>query len=260
MNVFDLSFGKDSMATLIIASERGIPIDRVMYCDIRFNEEISGEHPLMANWIPAAEKRIKELFGVTVEHAYSGVSFYEQFYKVKQNGNHVGDLYGFPYVNGAWCNDRLKLRAIKGYEAQFRNNEITTFVGIAYDEPVRWERMQKKQTDKRKYRSLLYEQKLTERDAFEICRRYDLLSPMYTSGDGIYRGGCWFCPKQCLADLYSLWKNYPELYKKLLRMEPDSHNTFKSNDSLQQLTKRFEKGYIPKRRKRMREAPDDAEN
>ena len=178
------------------------------------------------------------------------MGFEEQFYKVKQKGNHVGGIYGFPYVVSAWCNSMLKLRAIKGYEAQFRNNEITTFVGIAYDEPVRWERMQKKQTDKRKYRSLLYEQKLTEQDAFEICRRYDLLSPMYTSGDEIYRGGCWFCPKQCLADLYSLWKNYPELYEKLLRMELDSNNTFKPNESLQHLTKRFENGYIPKRRKK----------
>lgn len=250
MNIFNLSFGKDSMATLLLAIEQGIPIDHVMYCDIRFSDEISGEHPLMAKWIPTAEKRLKKLFGVTVDHTYSGASFEEQFYKVKQNGNHVGDLYGFPYVIGAWCNDRLKLRAIKGYEAQFRNNEITMFVGIAYDEPVRWERMQKKQTDKRKYRSLLYEQKLTENDAFEICRRYDLLSPMYTSGDEIYRGGCWFCPKQCLSDLYSLYKNYPNYFAKLLQMEPFSHNTFKPNCTLEDLKNRFENGYIPKRRKK----------
>lgn len=44
MNIFNLSFGKDSMATLILAAEQGIPIDRVMYCDIRFSPEISGEH------------------------------------------------------------------------------------------------------------------------------------------------------------------------------------------------------------------------
>ena len=251
MNVFNLSFGKDSMATLILAVEQGIPIDRVMYCDRRFNEEISGEHPIMAEWIPTAEKRLKELFGVTVDHAYSGVSFYEQFYKVKQKGNHVGDLYGFPYVIGAWCNDRLKLQAIKKYEAQFRNEEITTFVGIAYDEPVRWERMLKKETDKRKYRSLLVEQKLTEQDAFEICKKYDLLSPMYTSGDEIYRGGCWFCVKQCLADLYSLWKNYREYFDILAEIEQVSVNTFRAEGiTLKSLAEKFSAGYIPKRRKK----------
>lgn len=251
MNVFNLSCGKDSMATLILAAEQGIPIDRVMYCDIRFNNEISGEHPLMAKWIPTAEKRLKKLFGVTVDHAYSGVSFEEQFYKVKQKGNHVGDRYGFPFVGGAWCNSRLKLGAISKYQAQFGKDEVTHFVGIAYDEPIRWERMKKKETEKCKYRSLLVEQKLTEQDAFQICKRYDLLSPMYTSGDGIFRGGCWFCVKQCPADLYSLWKAYPDLWKRLCDMEPDSHNTFKPNGvTLESLAERFANGYIPKRRKK----------
>lgn len=251
MNIFNLSFGKDSMATLILAYEHGIPIDRVMYCDIRFSPELSGEHPLMAAWIPTAEQRIKELFGVTVDHAYSGVSFYEQFYKVRQKGNRIGALYGFPYVIGAWCNDRLKLRAIKKYEKQFRNNEITTFVGIAYDEPVRWKRMKENQTNKHKYRSLLYEQKITEQEAFEICRRYDLISPIYTSGDGIYRGGCWFCVKQCLADLYSLWKDYREYFDILAEMEQVSVNTFRAEGiTLKEIAEKFSAGYIPTRRKK----------
>ena len=109
--------------------------------------------------------------------------------------------------------------------------------------------MLKKQTALHKYRSLLVEQKLTEQDAFEICKRYDLLSPMY-SVDGIYRGGCWFCPKQCLADLYSLWKTYPDLWQRLCEMEPDSHNTFKPNETLAHLTARFEGGYVPVRKKK----------
>lgn len=248
MNIFNLSFGKDSMATLILATEQGIPIDRVMYCEIKFNDEISGEHPLMAEWIPTAEKRLKELFGITVDHAYSGVSFEEQFYKTYKRGVHKGKIYGYPLVPNSWCNTLLKVCAINRYMRDF--GDSTTFVGIAYDEPVRWERMLKKQTDKRKYRSLLVEQKLTEQDAFEICKRYDLLSPMYNV-DGIYRGGCWFCPKQCLADLYSLYKNYPELYGRLLAMEPDSFNTFKPNGvTLAGLAQRFENGYVPKRRKK----------
>ena len=249
MNVFNLSFGKDSMATLILAAEQGIPIDRVMYCDIRFSPEMSGEHPIMAEWIPKAEERLKELFGITVDHVYSGVSFVEQFYKTIQKGKMKGFNYGFPYIIAPWCNDRLKMKAVQKYNSQFKE-QVTSFCGIAYDEPIRWERMLKKETDKRKYRSLLVEQKLTEQDAFEICKRYDLLSPMY-SVDGIYRGGCWFCPKQCLADLYSLWKAYPDLWQRLCDMEPDSHNTFKPNGvTLASLSERFAEGYIPKRRKK----------
>ena len=246
MNIFSLSFGKDSMATLILAAEQGIPIDRVLYVDIKFNDEISGEHPIMAEWIPTAEKRLKELFGISVDHAYSGVNFYEQFHVKTAKGKHAGTIYGFPHTAGAWCNSRLKVRAISEYLSPFR--EVTQFVGIAADEPIRWERMEAKQTEKKKYRSLLVEQNLTEQDAMAICKKYDLLSPMY-GVDSIFRGGCWFCPKQCMADLWSLWKNYPDLYNRLLEMEPYSHNTFKPRGvTLALLAERFKNGYIPKRK------------
>ena len=162
------------MATLILAAELGIPIDRVMYCDIRFSSEISGEHPIMAEWIPTAEKRLKELFGITVDHA-GGVSFYEQFYtrKTKKGTKRIGEIYGFPYVISAWCNRVLKTDVIRAYLKQFgKECEITQFIGIAYDEPMRWERMKAKESRLRKYRSLLVEQKLIEQDAMGICRKF----------------------------------------------------------------------------------------
>lgn len=250
MNIFNLSFGKDSMATLLLAIEQGIQIDHVMYCDIRFSDEISGEHPLMAAWMPEAERILKERFGITVEHAFSR-SYITQFFTEKQRGNHIGTIYGFPHLIGAWCNQRLKIDAISKYLRKFNNQYILQFVGIAYDEPIRWERMVKKETELLKYRSLLFEQKMTEQDAFHICERYGLLSPIYKSDDGIYRGGCWFCPKQCNADLYSLWKNYPEYYQKLIDLEPYSpHNKFKPDGNTSDYAKRFENGYIPQRRKK----------
>lgn len=251
MNIFNLSFGKDSMATLLLAVEQGIQIDRVMYCDIRFSDEISGEHPLMAEWIPEAERILKERFGITVEHVFS-ITYFEQFFKVKQKGSHIGDVYGFPHIIGAWCNSRLKIAAINKYFAQFGNNNITQFVGIAYDEPKRWKRLKSKETKNCKYRSLLFEHKFTEFDAFIMCAKYGLLSPIYQTNDEIYRGGCWFCPKQCNADLYSLWKNYPEYFQKLVDLEPYSpHCKFKPDYNPSDYAKLFENGYVPKRRKKL---------
>lgn len=249
MNVFNLSFGKDSMATLILAAEQGIPIDRVMYCEIKFNDEISGEHPLMAEWIPTAEKRLKELFGVTVDHAYCGYTFCDEFYRKMKKGKFIGIIRGFPMVQGAWCNS-MKVIASRKYYKQF-NEPVTEVMGIAYDEMKRWERALQRQTKNRIARSLLVEQKLTEEDAFEICKKYDLLSPIYTSSDGIYRGGCWFCPKQCMADLRALWENYPQLYNKLVEMEKDTVTTFRPDKvTLKTMSERFEKGYTPQRRKK----------
>ncbi len=250
MNIFNLSFGKDSMATLILAAEQGIPINRVMYCEIKFNDEISGEHPLMAAWIPEAERILKERFGITVEHASNG-TYLQHFFTKKQKGKYVGSFMSFPLVIGAWCNSRLKIGAISKYLSQFKKQTITQFVGIAHDEPRRWEGMQKKQTIYRKYRSLLVEQELTEQDAFHICEKYNLLSPIYTCGDGMYRGGCWFCPKQCNADLYSLWKNYPDYFQKLVELEPYSpRNKFKPDGNPSDYAKRFESGYVPVRKKK----------
>lgn len=253
MNIFSLSFGKDSMATLILAAEQGISIDRVMYVEVKFNDEISGEHPIMAEWIPTAEKRLKELFGVTVDHAYSGIGYEAQFWTKKQKGSHVGDTYSFPYAIGGWCNDRLKMKAIDRYNAKYKKQKPVQFLGIAADEPNRWARkVEEMKSGKVLYRSLLVEQGLTENDAMEICKKYNLLSPLYNYKD-TYRGGCWFCPKQCMADLYCLWEDYPDLYGRLLKMEPLSNTTFKPRGvTLAGLAERFESGYIPKRKKKAR--------
>ena len=153
---------------------------------------MSGEHPIMAAWIPTAVKRLHELFGITVEHAYSGISFSEQFYtKKKRIGTkHYGEIYGFPYLISAWCNRVLKTDAIAHYLHQFGKQPITQFVGIAYDEPKRWLRMNSKETELRKYRSLLVEQKLTEQDTFRFAkitdysRRYMILTEFTAAAAG----------------------------------------------------------------------------
>lgn len=190
MNIFSLSFGKDSMATLILAAEQGIPIDRVMYVEVKFNDEISGEHPIMAEWIPTAEKRLKELFGVTVEHLYYGKTFQQMFFQPLSKGKYVGSLKGFPLTRGAWCN-HLKTDTTRRVYSDLKKRKIecVSFLGIAADEPNRWARkVDEMKSGKVLYRSLLVEQGLTENDAIEICKKYDLLSPLYNYED-TYRGG-----------------------------------------------------------------------
>lgn len=137
--VASLSFGKDSMAMLIKIKELGLPLDEVIYVDIMFDDDTSGETPEMASFITKAEKILKEKFNVEVTHL-RGVTFKEQFYKIKQRGKHIGDNYGFPYTIGAWCNDRLKMQPIKEYMRK-QKDQIIQYVGIAYDEPERYERL-----------------------------------------------------------------------------------------------------------------------
>ena len=227
--VASLSFGKDSMAMLIKIKELGLPLDEVIYVDIMFDDDTSGETPEMASFITKAEKILKEKFNIEVTHL-RGVTFKEQFYKVKQRGKHVGDNYGFPYTIGAWCNDRLKMQPIKEYMRR-QTDEVIQYVGIAYDEPERYERL-----NHETHIAPLYDLKITEKEAMEICEKYDLLSPIYKTS---FRGGCWFCPKQRLSQLKWLYQEHNDLWNTLRDMEKDSFNTFKPNTTLKDLEERF---------------------
>jgi 3'-phosphoadenosine 5'-phosphosulfate sulfotransferase (PAPS reductase)/FAD synthetase len=227
--VASVSFGKDSLAMLIKIKELGLPLDEVIYVDIMFDNNISGETPEMASFITKAEKILKEKFNIEVTHL-KGITFKEQFYKLKQRGNHIGDNYGFPYTIGAWCNDRLKMQPIKEYLRR-QKKQVIQYVGIAYDEPKRYERL-----NHQTHIAPLYDLKITEKEAMEICKKYDLVSPIYKTS---FRGGCWFCPKQRLSQLKWLYKEHNDLWNILKDMEKDSFNTFKPNTTLKDLEERF---------------------
>lgn len=46
--IASLSFGKDSLAQIILIKRLGLPLDDVIYCDIRYTRDVSGEMPEMA--------------------------------------------------------------------------------------------------------------------------------------------------------------------------------------------------------------------
>lgn len=249
--ILSLSFGKDSMALLIEVLKRNLPLDYVIFCDIKFNGEISGEHPLMAEWIPKAEQKLKDSFGIDVIHLTAQKNFTEQFYTVKQKGNHIGDRYGFPYTIGAWCNGRLKLDPIRKFiqEKIKEFGAVTEYIGIASDEPKRLTRYKELETENHKYITLA-DLGIDELQAMDICKEHDLLSPKYQNS---FRGGCWFCPKQSHWDLYQLWLNYRDYFNILEEMEKDSFNSFKPNLTLKQIRRRFELAKVPKKREKAKQ-------
>ena len=61
-HVASCSFGKDSLATILLALEHGEPLDEAVYCEVMFDKEISGEVPehrdfIYTTAIPALERR-----------------------------------------------------------------------------------------------------------------------------------------------------------------------------------------------------------
>lgn len=237
-HIASLSFGKDSLAQIIKIKELGLPLDEVVCCRIWFDDKTPGEHPLQVAFIEKATKILKERFDIDVTFIRADVTFVEQFFTKFQKGNHIGNCYGFPYTLGAWCVSRLKQAALDKYATQ--NKGAMWYIGIAHDE-------QERITNEPNKRYILNELKITEEDCFDICKPYDLISPKYDKG---FRDGCWFCPKQNHASLYDLWKDYPELFEELKKLQPHSFNTFKIEGSIFDFEQRFINGYIPKRKLR----------
>ena len=75
-------------------------------------------------------------------------------------------------------------------------------------------------------------------DYVQICKKYDLVSPIYKTS---FRGGCWFCIKQSIKQLRGLYKEHKDLWNILKEMEKDSHNTFRPDYTIEQLEERFKK-------------------
>ena len=98
------SGGKDSVATILLAAEKNEPLDEVIYSEVMFDQEISGEVPEHRDFIHQKLKRFVE--------------------------NELG------------CKFTV-LRSDKTYDDVFHHIITRSYVGIALDEPKRLARLNK---------------------------------------------------------------------------------------------------------------------
>ena len=69
MHIASCSFGKDSIATILLALENNEPLDRVVFAEVMFDHErgISGEIPEHIEWIYSTAIPKLESMGVRVD-------------------------------------------------------------------------------------------------------------------------------------------------------------------------------------------------
>ncbi len=63
--------------------------------------------------------------------------------------------------------------------------------------------------------SLLAKYGYTEKMCLELCKQYDLLSPIYKYSK---RGGCWFCPKSSCEEFAKLKTKHQKLWNELEKL------------------------------------------
>ena len=210
------SFGKDSLAQIVVAKEHGEPIDAVIYSEVMFTDKISGEFPEHRDFIyNVAIPKLKDLYGLDTIVLRSPQTMWDDFHTVRVRGSTVGLLRGFPIPGLCNINRDCKIPPIRKYIAAL-NEPVIQYVGIAADEPKRLARLEG--TNKV---SLLAKYGVTEKQAVDICKRVGLLSPIYNITG---RNGCFFCPNASEKELRHLYFNHPEIWE-LLRGLQSTPNT-----------------------------------
>ena len=146
-----ISHGKDSLGMLRAIKHLGLPLHRIVTTDVWATQDIPADLPPMWEWKKEADRIIKELYGIEVEHicamqkeafpvsdqlkekvqahANHDISQFVQverererhgrarlcyeslFYRPKSGGRWVGNIKGFPCVKGSWCK-KLKFEKV----------------------------------------------------------------------------------------------------------------------------------------------------
>ena len=82
------SFGKDSLAMILTIIKHGLPLDEVIYCEVMFDEQISGEYPEHAAFIHNKAIPILELcYGLKVTVLRDKTTYKENCYHIRTLSN-----------------------------------------------------------------------------------------------------------------------------------------------------------------------------
>ena len=189
--------------------EHGEPLDEAVYCEVMFDEGISGEVPEHRDFIYETGIPALERMGVRVRVLRSEQTYVGLFTGQITRGPKKGLLRSFPIAGRCAVQRDCKLKPIRQFQRTLSPDTVQ-YVGIAKDEPKRLQRLRKGQV------SLLETYNCTEQDAKRLCRQAGLLSPVYQFTE---RGGCWFCPNAKRKELRHLYDHHPELWRRMLELQ-----------------------------------------
>lgn len=236
------SGGKDSTASIILDHIHGLPSSKIIFSEMMFDRKrgISGELPEHIRFVRDQAKPLFESWGYEVEMIHAEKDYLDCFYQPTQRSRvpeRIGKYGGWPIGGCCKINRDLKIPPIRSYfkKLNLAGTEYIQYIGIALDEPKRLQRLQG--TNKI---SLLQRFGYTEQMAYDLCKEYGLLSPIYHISR---RGGCWFCPNQSYGELAHLITDHPELWEELRKLDAEKNvvsHGFKYGKTLEQVEAHIE--------------------
>jgi 3'-phosphoadenosine 5'-phosphosulfate sulfotransferase (PAPS reductase)/FAD synthetase len=202
-HIISCSFGKDSLAMLLIMIEKKQPIDEVIFFDT--GAEFQAIYDTRDRVLPLLSS-----LGIKYTELYPDMPFfYKMFEKpVKKRGTNIIHRYGYSWCGGVcrWGTSD-KLRVLEKYA-----NGNIEYVGLAIDEP---QRVAKERKGNKQFP--LVEWAMTEKECLEYCYQ----KGFYWEEDGIRlydildRVSCWCCRNKNLKELKNIHSYLPTYWEKL---------------------------------------------
>ena len=229
--IASVSFGKDSLAMLLLILEKHLPLDEVIFYDtgMEFNAIYNIRNKMLL---------ILEKNNIRYTELKPKLPFeYTMFEKPVKHRNGICS-------NGySWCGGRCrwgtteKNKIITKYLNDNYKNDYIEYIGIASDETVRinYNNIHKSYP--------LVKWNMSEKDCLQYCREkgFNWLEDNIDLYDILDRVSCWCCANKNLKELRNYYKYLPQYWSRLKELQNKTIRPFKNNKyTIYDLESRFE--------------------
>ena len=218
--VVSWSGGKDSTSTIILMHENKIPVKKIIYVRMMYDEKMPATLPKMIDFVLRG-KSVFESWGYPVEVVPSIKTALQVastvYHKSKYEYNN-GNQYGISaFLRGGCKFTTIKQKTI---EKQISDDDYQ-MIGYAVNE---YDRVRRLRANKQ---SILVALNIFSSDTYGICRKYNLLSPLYNTS--FSRDGCFFCPNANKRERESMRAEHPELIERIDKLISMTNRTALEN-------------------------------
>lgn len=206
--IASVSFGKDSLAMLLMLIEKQYPLNEVMFYDTGM--EFSAIYQLEKQLQPILQQHNIHYIRLTPENPFL-YDMLQRPVNSKEKGQHLG--YGWCGGLCRWGTSN-KTKALDNYAKQ---KNAMVYVGIAVDEPERVERINKCEFKT----APLAEWNITEKQALQYCydHGYHWLENNIELYSILDRVSCWCCCNKNKKELRNMREFLPNYWQKLLNLQ-----------------------------------------